>query len=62
MHYDLNVPETYVRDEIRKHNQRYTDRMEKQPNILTKNHEKRQDFTQTKKTSTKPKRLIDAIL
>jgi hypothetical protein len=28
---------SYVRDEIRKHSQRYADRMEKHPNILTKN-------------------------
>jgi len=27
----------YVRDEIRRHSQRYADRMEKHPNVLTKN-------------------------
>jgi hypothetical protein len=35
LHYDLNV--SYVRDEIRRLSQRYADRMEEHPNILTKN-------------------------
>jgi hypothetical protein len=35
MHYDLNVP--YIKDEIRKHSQRYAGRMEKRPNIFMKN-------------------------
>jgi len=32
LHRDLNVP--YVGDEIKKLNQRYTDRMEERPNVL----------------------------
>jgi hypothetical protein len=53
----------YIKDEIRKHSQRYADRMEKHSNILEKLYEKRQDFKQTKKkTFIRSKRLIDAIL
>jgi len=35
MHYDLNV--AYVKNEIRKHNQRCAGRMEKHSNIFMKN-------------------------
>jgi len=35
LHHDLNVP--YVRDETRRLSQRYADRMEEHPNILTTN-------------------------
>jgi len=35
LHYDLNM--SYVRDEIRRLSQRYADRWEKHPDILTTN-------------------------
>jgi len=35
LHQDVNVP--HVRDEIRRHNRRYADRMKEHPNIRTKN-------------------------
>jgi len=35
LHYDLNVP--YIKDNIKRLSQRYTDRMEKYPNIFATN-------------------------
>jgi len=35
LYQDLNI--SYIRDEIRRHSQRYADRMKEHPNILTKN-------------------------
>jgi len=58
LHQDLNVP--YVRDKIKKHSQRYVDRMKEHPNILMKN------LMRSVKTPRRLKRrfmhLIGAIL
>jgi hypothetical protein len=48
-------------DEIRKHGQRYA-RIEKHPNILMKNLMKSIKTPRKRKTSTRLKRLIHAIL
>jgi len=52
----------YVRDEIKRHSQRYTDRMEKHPNVLTKNLAKKLKRQTKRKTSTRSTRLTGAIL
>jgi len=50
LHYDLNI--SYIRNEIRRLKQRYAARMEKHPNIITKN------FMRSVKTPRKLKRSL----
>jgi len=50
LQHDLNVP--YVRDEIKKLSQRYADRLEKHPNILTIDLMSETEIPQIKKKTT----------